>query len=99
MTPAELTQGRRRRKQEVRAQAGMGRFPPHQAFLIPAPLRQLDPREHAVERVSGESAQPPADEQAALELRDTIRGVGQRAAEISPAEVGTVMARFPSAKH
>jgi transposase len=52
-----------------------------------------------VERVSGEIAQRLADERAALELLDTIPGVGQRAAEIILAEIGTDMARFPSAKH
>jgi transposase len=55
--------------------------------------------EEAGERVSAEIAQRLADEQAAPELLDTIPGVGRRAAEIILAEIGTDMARFPSAKH
>ena len=55
--------------------------------------------EEAVERVSAEITQRLADDQAALELLDTIPGVGRRAAEIILAEVGTDLARFPTAKH
>lgn len=96
---AELARGRMRSKREVLAQAVVGRFTPHHAFLITEHLSQLDYLEEAVERVSAEIAQRLADEQAALELLDTIPGVGQRAAEIIVAEIGTDMARFPSAKH
>ena len=96
---AELARGRMRSKREVLAQAVVGRFTPHHAFLITEHLSQLDYLEEAVERVSAEIAQRLADEQAALELLDTIPGVGQRAAEIILAEIGTDMARFPSTKH
>jgi transposase len=96
---AELARGRMRSKREVLAQAVVGRFTPHHAFLITEHLSQLDYLEEAVERVSAEIAQRLADEQSALELLDTIPGVGQRAAEIILAEIGTDMTRFPSAKH
>jgi len=96
---AELARGRMRSKREVLAQAVVGRFTPHHAFLLTEHLSQLDYLEEAVERVSGEIAQRLADERAAVELLDTIPGVGQRAAEIILAEIGTDMARFPSAKH
>jgi transposase len=96
---AELARGRMRSKREVLAQAVVGRFTPHHAFLITEHLSQLDYLEEAVERVSTEIAQRLEAEQEALELLDTIPGVGQRAAEIIVAEIGTDMARFPSAKH
>ena len=96
---AELARGRMRSKREVLAQAVVGRFTPHHAFLITEHLSQLDYLEEAVERVSTEIAQRLQAEQEALELLDTIPGVGRRAAEIMLAEVGTDMARFPSAKH
>jgi transposase len=96
---ADLALGRMRSKREVLAQAVVGRFTPHHAFLITEHLSQLDYLEDAAERVSAEISQRLADEQAALELLDTIPGVGQRAAEIMLAEVGTDMSRFPSAKH
>jgi transposase len=96
---ADLALGRMRSKREVLAQAVVGRFTPHHAFLLTEHLSQLDYLEDAVERVSAEITQRLADDQAALELLDTIPGVGQRAAEIILAEVGTDMARFPNAKH
>lgn len=96
---AELARGRMRSKREVLAQAVVGRFTPHHAFLITEHLSQLDYLEEAVERVSAEITQRLADDQAALELLDTIPGVGQRAAEIIIAEIGTDLSRFPSAKH
>lgn len=96
---AELARGRMRSKREVLAQAVVGRFTPHHAFLITEHLSQLDYLEDAVERVSTAIAQRLEAEQEALELLDTIPGVGQRAAEILVAEIGTDMARFPSAKH
>ena len=96
---AELARGRMRSKREVLAQAVVGRFTPHHAFLITEHLSQLDYLEEAVERVSAEIAQRLQAEQEALALLDTIPGVGRRAAEITVAEIGTHMARFPSAKH
>jgi transposase len=96
---AELARGRMRSKREVLAQAVVGRFTPHHAFLITEHLSQLDYLEEAVERVSTAIAQRLQAEQEALALLDTIPGVGQRAAEILVAEIGTDMARFPSAKH
>jgi transposase len=59
---------------------------------------QLDYLEEAMERVSAEIAQRLQDEQTALELLDTIPGVGQRAAEIILAEIGTELSRFPTAQ-
>jgi transposase len=96
---ADLAKGRMRSKREFLAQAVIGRFTPHHAFLITEHLSQLDYLEDAVERVSAEITKRLADDQAALELLDTIPGVGQRAAEIMLAEIGTDLSRFPSAKH
>jgi transposase len=96
---ADLAKGRMRSKRELLAQAVVGRFTPHHAFLITEHLSQLDYLEDAVERVSAEITKRLADDQAALELLDTIPGVGQRAAEIMLAEIGTDLSRFPSAKH
>src|SRR5438477_9481489 len=88
-----------RSKREVLAQAVVGRFTAHHAFLLTEHLSQLDYLEDAMERVSVEITQRLAEEQTALELLDTIPGVGRRAAEILVAEVGTDLSRFPSAKH
>jgi transposase len=96
---AELARGRLRAKRELLAQAVVGRFTAQHAFLITEHLSQLDYLEEARERVSAEIAQRLQDEQAALELLDTVPGIGQRAAEILLAELGTDLTRFPSAKH
>jgi transposase len=96
---AELARGRMRSKRELLAQAVVGRFTAHHAFLLTEQLSQLDYLEEAIERVSAEISRHLAAEQEALELLDTIPGVGQRAAEILLAEVGTDLSRFPSAKH
>jgi len=96
---AELAKGWMRSKREILAQAVVGHFTPPHAFLITEHLSQLDYLEESIARVSAEIAQRLADDQAALELLDTIPGVGQRAAEIMLAEVGTDLTRFPSAKH
>jgi transposase len=95
---AELARGRMRAKREVLTQALAGRFTAHHAFLLTEHFSQLDYLEEAMERVSAEIAQRLQDEQAALELLDTIPGVGQRAAEILLAEIGTELSRFPTAK-
>src|SRR5262249_12366012 len=91
---ADFARGRMRSKREVLAQAVVGRFTPHHAFLLTEHLSQLDYLEEAIERVSTEIAQRLAEEQTALELLDTIPGVGRRAAEILVAEVGTDLSRF-----
>src|SRR5215208_2475637 len=50
-------------------------------------------------RVSGAMDQWLTADQEAIVLLDTIPGVGQRAAEIRLAALGTDMSRFPSAQH
>jgi transposase len=86
-------------KRELLAQAVVGRFTAHHAFLLTEQLSHLDYLEEALERVSIEIAQRLQEEQAAMELLDTVPGIGQRAAEILLAELGPNLAHFPSAKH
>jgi transposase len=96
---AELARGKLRTKRDLLAQAVVGRFTAHHAFLITEHLSQLDYLEEALERVSTEIAGRLQHEQAALELLDTVPGLGRRAAEIILAEIGADVSRFPSAKH
>jgi transposase len=98
-TLAELARGRLRTKRELLAKAVVGRFTAHHAFLISEQLSHLDYLDEAMERVSREIDQRLQDEQAAIELLDTVPGISQRAAEILVAELGTDLSRFPSAKH
>ncbi len=98
-TRAELARGRLRSKRELLTQAVVGHFTAHHAFLIAEQLSHLDYLDEAMERVSAEIEHRLQEEQAAIELLDTIPGVSRRTAEIVIAEIGTDMSRFPSAKH
>lgn len=71
----------------------------HHSFLLTEHLSTLEYLDEAIERVSGEIDQRLTAAQEAIALLDPIPGVGQRAAEILIAEIGTDMSRFPSAKH
>jgi transposase len=96
---AELARGRLRAKRDQLARAVVGRFTPHHAFLIAEHLSHLDYLEEALDRVSAEIEGRLHEEAAALALLDTVPGIGQRAAQILVAELGTDLTRFPSAKH
>jgi len=71
----------------------------HHSFLLTEHLRTLEYLDEAMARVSGAMDQWLTADQEAIVLLDTIPGVGQRAAEIRLAALGTDMSRFPSAQH
>jgi transposase len=96
---AELAKGRLRAKRAVVAQALRGRIHAHPAFLIAELLAPVDSLDEAIARVSQEVAErrrPLDDDLARL---DTIPGINPRVAEDLPAEIGTDMRRFASARH
>ena len=70
----------------------------HQSFLLTEHVSTLEYLDEAMARVSGAIDQRLTADQEAIALLDTIPGVGQRAAEILMAEIGTDRSRFPSAK-
>ena len=96
---ADLARGRLRAKRDQLAQAVVGRFAPHHAFMITEQLSHLDYLDEAMERISTEIEQRLQDEWEAVELLDSVPGISQRAAEIVVAELGVDLQRFPSAKH
>ena len=96
---ADLARGRLRAKHAQLVQSLACRFTAHHAFLISEQLSHLDYLEEAMGRISAEIEQRLHDEQQALELLDSVPGMGRRAAEIVLAELGTDLARFPTAKH
>jgi len=96
---AALAEGRLREKIPELQRALVGQFGAHQRFLVAQQLDHLDFLDARIAQVSAEIAtrtQPVATVVARL---DTIPGVGQRTAEVLVAEVGTDMARFPTADH
>ncbi len=96
---ADLARGRLRAKRDQLKEALEGRVTAHQSFLLTEHLSTLEYLDEAIARVSGEIDQRLIADQEAIALLDTIPGVGQRAAEIRIAEIGTAMSRLPSAKH
>jgi transposase len=96
---AELARGRLRTKREQLKEALEGRFTAHHGFLLTEHLQLIEYLDEAIARVSTEIDQRLREEREAIVLLDTSPGVSQRAAEIVIAEIGTDMARFPSAKH
>jgi transposase len=96
---ADLARGRLRAKRDQLKEALEGRVTAHHSFLLTEHLSTLEYVDEAIERVSREIDQRLTADQEAIVLLDTIPGVGQRAAEILIAEIGTDMSRFPSAKH
>jgi transposase len=98
-TLADLARGRLRAKRDQLKEALEGRVTAHHSFLLTEHLSTLEYLDEAIARISGEIDQRLTAEQEAIALLDTIPGVGQRAAEILIAEIGTDMGRFPSAKH
>jgi transposase len=96
---ADLARGKLRAKLPELERALVGQFGPRQRFLVAQQLAHLDFLDAAIDRVCaeiGERTRPCAD---ALERLDSIPGVGRRTAETLVAEIGTDMARFPSAAH
>jgi transposase len=98
-TLADLARGRLRTKRDQLKEALEGRVTAHHSFLLTEHLSTLEYLDESIARVSGEIDQRLTADQEAIALLDTIPGVGQRAAEILIAEIGSDMSRFPSAKH
>ena len=96
---AHLARGRLREKLPELERALAGRFGAHQRFLVAAQLAHLDFLDTAIERVSAEIRERLRPCAAALELLDTIPGVGRRTAEVLVAEPGPDLRRFPTARH
>jgi transposase len=96
---AELAKGRLRSKRDQLAQALDGRVKPHHRFVLTELLCQIDGLEETIARFDAhiQAIYGPFEE--AVGLLDTIPGVARRTAEMVVAEIGTDMARFPSADH
>ncbi len=99
-----LARGTLKRKQPQLQQALAGRFTPAQRWILGQLLDQYDQVEVALqraeERIKAEvenSPDPFVPE--AVQLLDTVPGVGETVAQIIVAEIGVDMARFPTDHH
>jgi len=96
---AELAQGQLRRKRPELEQALTGRMSPHQRFMISQHLALIDALDAQIAAVGDEIAERLRPFEAELVILDSIPGIGRWSAEVILAEVGTDMARFPTAGH
>jgi transposase len=101
---AELAQGKLKSKKGELRRALEGRLTQVQRWVLTELLARLEELEAALTRVEtriGEEvkANPDPFVQEAVELLDSIPGVGERTAQTIIAEIGVDMSRFPSAKH
>jgi transposase len=98
-TLADLAKGSLRTKLPQLERALTGKVGAHQRFLIAHQLAHLDALDELIEQLSQEIAERLRPFQDKLERLDGITGVGLRTAEVFLAEIGTDVARFPSAAH
>lgn len=101
---AKLARGSLKGKESLLQRAVTGKLTRSQRFVLNELLRQLDEIEAAVARVSAEirsQIEGNSDPfvQQAVDLLQTIPGVGERVAEVIISEIGVDMRRFPTAKH
>jgi transposase len=96
---ADLARGKLRAKLPALRQALTGRVQPHHLVLIAQLLAHIDFPDEAIAQLQHELEARQAEFAAAIDLLQTIPGVGAVVATAIVAEVGTDMSRFPSAKH
>lgn len=98
-TLAELARGRLREKLPALRQALQGRVKPHHQVLITQILAHIDFLDTSIAQLTQEIEAHLAPVAEAVALLQTIPGIGERAASVIIAEIGTDMSRFVSAKH
>ncbi len=96
---ADLACGKLRAKLPELRQALEGRVKPHHLVLVERILAHIDFLEESVEAVQAEVDRCLLPFEEAVELLQSIPGVGEVAAATIIAEIGTDMSRFPTSKH
>ena len=96
---AELAKGRLREKREELIQALEGRIKAHHRFVLAELLCQIDNLDEAIARFDKQVEEYCRPFEEAVNLLDTIPGVGRETAENIVSEIGTDMSRFPTADH
>lgn len=101
---AHMARGALKEKEAQLQRALSGKLTRSQRFVLKELLKQLDEIEAGVARVSQEIRLQTEDNsrpfvQEAVELLQTIPGVGERVAEVIVSEIGVDMSRFPTDSH
>jgi transposase len=96
---AELALGRMRAKMPALAEALIGRFADHHAFLARMICEHVDTLTAMISELDGRIAVEIQPYRAELDLLDSIDGIDRRGAEAILAEIGVDMHRFTSSAH
>lgn len=96
---AEYTHGQLRKKRAALAEALVGRFDEHHAFLCAQILAHIDLIDTWVAQLDARITAELEPHATQVALLDTIPGVDTRTAQVIIAEIGTDMAQFPTAGH
>jgi transposase len=96
---AQLARTRRRAKLGQLQEAFTGQFTDHHGFLLQTMLGRIDQASANIAELDRKIEAEIAPFGAAVERLDEITGVGRTAAQTIIAEIGTDMARFPTAGH
>jgi transposase len=96
---ADLAKGRLRQKLPALRKALEGRVKPHHLVLLERHLAHIDFLEESIQQVQTEVERCLVPFQEAVQLLQTIPGVGEVAAGAIIAEIGVDMSRFASDKH
>jgi transposase len=96
---AQLARGRLRAKLSVLEDAFTGFFTDHHAFLLAKMLARVDALDGDIAELDRKLEELIVPFAAAVDRLDEITGVGRVAAQVILAEIGTDMARFPTAGH
>ena len=96
---AEMAQGQLRNKIPALAEALVGRFTEHHAFLVRLHLDLIDRHAEAIEELTGRIDAQMEPFRGFHTLICTIPGVSTLVADVVVAETGGDMTRFPTAQH
>jgi transposase len=96
---ADLARGKLRAKLPALRQALEGRVNPHHLVLLGQLLAHIDFLDATIAELQQAIGRYQEQFRAAVELLQTIPGVGEVVAAAIVAEIGTDMSQFPSAKH
>ncbi|NUP98208.1 MAG: IS110 family transposase [Planctomycetaceae bacterium] len=98
-TLAKLAVGAARKKHADLVDALRGRVTPHHRALLRLHLRLIDSLNAALQEIDASVGKALAPIRQSAKLLTTIPGISDVAASVVVAEIGTEMARFPSAAH
>jgi transposase len=96
---ADLAKGKLREKREELKAALQGRLRPQHIFVLRQLLKEIDSLNETVAAFSEQIKAASVEDKEAIDIIESIPGVGRETAERVVAELGTDMSRFPTAGH